>query len=309
MTGNMTRALNLTTSPLVRAVKRAKRPTPLPIAWLVTVVFGVAVVSTAVQTALAVVLGDPADASLSGQLIEFAGFGATLAVLALWVVLKEQRPFSTVGFPGNGTARLLAGMLGGAVLFAIPLFALVLSGQYTFQRDALRADGSTFAAVALMLPAWLLQASTEEAVVRGYLLQWHGFKQRGWVAILTTSAGFAILHLQADPLVLANILLFGVFFSLISLAQGSVWLAAGIHAGWNLTQGNILGIPVSGLASPVSLLTLEPAVGARPWLTGGGFGVEGSAATTVVLAIAVLLSYRYYLRVEAERFQELSKRR
>jgi membrane protease YdiL (CAAX protease family) len=295
--------LNIKTSPLVRAVTLSKRPTGLPVAWLVTIVFGVGVMSTATQTALAVLLGDPAEASPSGQLLEFAGFGATLAVLALWVVFKEQRPFASVGFLGRGMGRFFVGILGGAALFAIPVLTLVLSGAYAFESAGRTASAATLTALAPIVPGWIVQATTEEAVVRGYLLQWHGLKQPAWVAILLTSAGFAALHLDAEPLVLSNIFLVAIFFSFLSLAQGSIWLAAGVHAGWNMTQGSVFGIPVSGMPVPVSLLLLSPAPGSREWLTGGSFGVEGSVATTVILAIAVLLSYRYYLRVEAKRLQ------
>ena len=295
--------MNISTSPLVQAVTAARRPTSLPVAWLVTIVLGIFVLSPAAQTAAFVLLGDPDEGSAARQVVDTAGFAATLAVLALWVVFKEERPFASVGFLGRGAGRFFAGVLGGAVLFAVPTLALVVSGTYAFASADARTGTAAATALAFtaIVPAWIVQATTEEAVVRGYLLQWHGLKQPAWAAVLITSAGFAALHLEADPLVLSNIFLVGLFFSFVSLAQGSIWLVAGIHAGWNMTQGNVFGVPVSGMPVPVSLLPLSPAPGAHEWLTGGSFGIEGSAATTLVLAAAAALAYRYYRRTETAR--------
>jgi membrane protease YdiL (CAAX protease family) len=54
----------------------------------------------------------------------------------------------------------------------------------------------------------------------------------------------------------------------------NLWMAIGLHAAWNFTQGAIFGIPVSGNPAQ-GLVTSElagPAI-----LSGGGFGLEASA--------------------------------
>jgi len=107
-----------------------------------------------------------------------------------------------------------------------------------------------------------------------------------------------------NPLILANITLVAVFFSFVSLAHGNLWAACGFHLGWNATQGGILGIPVSGNAYAMSILAMGPVKDAPTWLTGGEFGIEGSAVATVVLAALAVWSYFYYMKADAKRLAE-----
>jgi hypothetical protein len=60
-----------------------------------------------------------------------------------------------------------------------------------------------------------------------------------------------------------------------------------LHASWNWTQGNVLGLAVSG-APPVggSLVDLE--VGGPAWLVGRAVGLEGGVLDTVVETLGVL---------------------
>jgi hypothetical protein len=125
----------------------------------------------------------------------------------------------------------------------------------------------------------------------------------GWLAIALVSFGFAAIHMDFQPLVLANITLVAVFFSFVSLAQGSLWTAFGFHVGRNAMQGSILGIPVSGNAYAISLFAFGPAADAPAWLTGDEFGVEGSAVAMVLLAVVTVWSYRYYRKAERRRIR------
>lgn len=204
----------------------------------------------------------------------------------------------------RGAGRFATGLVGGALLFAVPVLLLVLLGQY---HDTATDGHTTVGSAAVwivvsLLPMWFVQATTEEVVTRGYLLQWHGLKlTNGLLAVLLPSIGFAVVHLDFHPIVLINITLVGLLFSFLSLAQGSIWLAAGLHTGWNMAQGNIFGIPVSGGAYDVTLFTFGPTGDAADILTGGDFGIEGGLAATVVLLVATFASYRYYRRAEATR--------
>jgi membrane protease YdiL (CAAX protease family) len=110
-----------------------------------------------------------------------------------------------------------------------------------------------------------------------------------------------VIHLAFDPVVLTNIALVAIFFSFLTLARGSIWLASGIHAGWNMAQGQIYGIPVSGIPRSYALLDYGPVDSASTALSGGDFGIEGSVVATVVLIVACLFSYRYYRGIETSR--------
>lgn len=75
----------------------------------------------------------------------------------------------------------------------------------------------------------------------------------------------------------------------------------GLHVGWNFAQGNVFGIPVSGHAKDVSLWAFGPAPDTSAFLTGGEYGVEVSLYATIVIAVLVWFTYRYYRRSEAAR--------
>jgi hypothetical protein len=53
----------------------------------------------------------------------------------------------------------------------------------------------------------------------------------------------------------------------------------GIHAAWNVTQGEIYDIPVSG--TPVHGL-VEAKLAGPPLLTGNGFGLEASLISIII---------------------------
>jgi uncharacterized protein len=290
--------MNLKTSPLIRYAGEAKRPTPWWLGGIVAtflVILGpMIVVMMIYPVVILAISGKPLElGSVLGQVQEIFTNAAALGVLVLWVVFKEKRPFSSVGLRGTRVvSRFLLGVLGGAVLFLIPVAILVASGQYHVVDAGTRTSGlSALLPVALLLAVWIVQATTEEIVFRGYLLQIHGQQLPAWLAIAITSVGFALIHFSFRPLPLINISLVAAFFSFVALRHGSLWMVAGLHTGWNYVQGNILGIPVSGGSRQTSLLFMGPAQGAPDWLTGGAFGIEGGAAATVVLVVVTAWSY------------------
>ncbi len=126
------------------------------------------------------------DGSFLAEALEIIPFGITLGLLALWVVVKEKRPFSSVGFRGpRQVSRLLLGLLGGVGTMAAIGFALV--GMRAFEFGG---SHPTTMGVAALLPTLILlvtvgvQATTEEAVFRGYLLQVTGSQIPAWPALL-----------------------------------------------------------------------------------------------------------------------------
>lgn len=136
---------------------------------------------------------------------------------------------------------------------------------------------------AIYLPA----VCHEELLFRGYAFQklWRWNRR---VAILGVSAAFALLHGWNDwitPLALVNIFLGGVLLSLAYERFAGLWLPAGIHLGWNLMSGPVLGYPVSGFIPSDTILTV---MGSGPsGLTGGPFGIEGSGLMTVIELAAI----------------------
>ncbi|MEO7404776.1 MAG: hypothetical protein ABIU95_14000, partial [Burkholderiales bacterium] len=68
------------------------------------------------------------------------------------------------------------------------------------------------------------------------------------------------------------------------LATRRLWLGIALHLGWNFTVGYVFSATVSGHDRAAGLLFGE--LRGPEWLTGGGFGVEGSAVTLLMLTVA-----------------------
>lgn len=280
----------------------AKRPTRWWIGWPVAVLI-VVVIGTAVTGIAGAAMGDPAVGSVKAQWIELFTNGATIIVLALWIIVKEGRPFSSVGLRGrNWLGRFVLGVVIGAAMMAAAVFVLVAAGQYADGASAHTTLGAAaLSTVALLVVVWIVQGTAEELVVRGYMLQIGGVSLPAWVAIIGSSLLFAVAHLDFTPLPLLNITLFAIFACFVALGQGSLWLLAGIHVGWNYFQGNVFGVPVSGLPRDVSIWAFGPTPGSSTVITGGNFGIEGSLVGTILLVTATVIAYVYYRRCEARR--------
>jgi len=225
---------------------------------------------------------------------------ATLPILlgslvAGWIVLRlDGRGPGALGFylaPEAGREALLGLGLGVLVSGAV-VASMVAVG-------ALRWNLSSGEGVEYLEGAasslWLLgfPAAGEEALMRGYLFQAFAEAWGGMWGVWITSLLFGALHLgNPDPswMALGNIVLAGVFLGVVYLKTASLWWVTGVHLGWNWTHGFLADLPVSGLEL-MDAPALEPVIRGPAWLSGGGFGPEGSVLATVVLAVASVAAW------------------
>jgi len=204
---------------------------------------------------------------------------ATAGSMALWD--RGRRSIGLVTRPrlalrdclfGAGVA---AGVIGGTDLLVL------------LTTDLARRSGSGFPimeVVVVFVPAVL----HEELLFRGYAYQRLWLWNR-WLALFAGSAVFAALHagnMAITPLALFNIFLGGILLSLAWERYRRLWFPIGLHLGWNLMSGPILGYEVSGYVPSESVL--RTAASGPDWLTGGAFGIEGSVCMTAVAGVAIL---------------------
>jgi membrane protease YdiL (CAAX protease family) len=144
--------------------------------------------------------------------------------------------------------------------------------------------------IAVYLPA----VFHEELLFRGYPFQ-KIWKSHRVAAILFSSVVFAALHAGNNAfslLAMTNLFFAGILLALAYARYERLWFPIGIHLGWNLLSGPILGYNVSGYESSESVL--RTAGRGSPWLTGGYFGIEGSVWIVIVelAGIGLLLRRR-----------------
>jgi hypothetical protein len=96
-----------------------------------------------------------------------------------------------------------------------------------------------------------------------------------------------------------NTALVGIPFSIAYLRTRMLWLPIGMHLAWNFVQGFVLGLPVSGVRAPVSILRGE-ATGSK-LLTGGEYGPEaGLLATGIIIVATGYLAFSKSIYVSEE---------
>ena len=66
-------------------------------------------------------------------------------------------------------------------------------------------------------------------------------------------------------------------------------MTSAMHTAWNLTQGNIYGLQVSGNDAANSVFTAVYDKNASSLITGGAFGPEGGLATTAVAVVCLII--------------------
>lgn len=221
-------------------------------------------------------------------LISLFATTATVAVVLVYCLAIERRTLASLGFIRRGAVNEYAvGLLAGLGLFGLPVLLCVVTGAVTLSPAA---HTSSLILLPLFFVGFLIQGMSEEMLCRSYLMVSLARKWPLWACAVTNALLFSLLHLGnpgVTAIALINIFLFGLFASLLTLRRGSIWMVGAIHSMWNFAQGNLFGVPVSGLTGSPSPLVTK--MGEGKWQTlvnGGSFGLEGGLAVTIVLAAA-----------------------
>ena len=125
----------------------------------------------------------------------------------------------------------------------------------------------------------------EELLFRGYGFQLLLRHAGPFSTILPVAMLFAAAHsanLNATPLGLLNTFLWGVLLGFAVIRSGDLWLAIGLHFGWNWTLP-LFGVNLSGFRMSVSGYTLNWNVG--PLWSGGDYGPEASLLTLAMMPL------------------------
>ncbi len=170
-----------------------------------------------------------------------------------------------------------AGFGIGGALISICVGLAALAGVY-------RMTGTDGFADAVQIIFWfgIYAGFFEELVTRGIILRWLEEFSGSWIALVLSALLFGFLHAGNDNATFFSSLAIsieaGILLGAAYMLTRSLWLAIGVHAGWNVVQA-LWDIPVSGnpTEGPVAA-TLE-----GHWLlAGGGFGLEATIFALVV---------------------------
>jgi membrane protease YdiL (CAAX protease family) len=213
------------------------------------------------------------------------------ATMGFWFD-RQSHPIREQGLPRRAGWKIEAGLglaLGWSIALACVLPMVLVGGI----------------AIVLVLhsPAWgwlivdtaffAMLALAEEIAFRGYGFQ--RFVQA--VGPLGGALGFAAIYAVVEAqspgsnrTSVAVSVALSLVLSTAYLRTRALWLSWGLNFGWKASRALIFGLAVSGIGSH------SPVVQGNPmgpfWLTGGGYGLDGSWIAFIVLLAALPVVFR-----------------
>ena len=220
------------------------------------------------------------------------GYILIIAVYVLHVKYVERRSLSTIGLPIDSKSILhyLAGIPLGLGMMGMVFLILIATGNIEITDTGIKSSDIPLLLAYFFM--WFPQGATEEIMFRGYMMSRTAARFGLIPAVAVSSLLFCLFHglnPGFTPLALVNLVLISILFALIALRTGKIWTLCAAHTMWNLTQGNILGLEVSGNSGGVAFITSRATSDSSAvdlW-TGGTFGPEGGLAVTIVVVTAI----------------------
>lgn len=226
------------------------------------------------------VIGRWAGVAAEGWFVLVQGVAVAVAVTAVYEMWQRRtRP--------TRAARLR--QFGVGLALGAGLVAAVVAGVWALGGVSFTVSPDPWGGLAWAVRTALLLAAAEEVLFRGLLLRdvevWTG----SWIALAVSSALFGLAHMLGpgaswwDAVLVA--LEGGALLGALCIVTGGVWAPIGFHVAWNLVQGGVFGVAVSGNEWS-GILVAHPSGPA--WISGGAFGVEGSLVTLAACAVTTL---------------------
>lgn len=223
--------------------------------------------------------------------------GLVVTAYLFWTIW-DKRPFKEMGFEASLRKTLVdfgAGSLLGVVIILLSVIISLALGLGSF---AGRAQGTVVWDVLMGFLVYLSVGFAEEILSRGYMMTVLSNSFGSISAIIGSAVIFSALHLinpNLSILSVVNILLAGVLLGFSYYRTKALWFPIGLHFTWNLMQGTIFSLEVSGIESTGLFRVL---LTGPDYITGGKFGLEGGIIVTL-LTLLGFVAVELYARKTA----------
>ena len=201
-------------------------------------------------------------------------------ILVRLIERRRIRELSARAIPTYG----LVGLIGGAILFSLVVGVLYLLGSYHVIGTDPQVDW-----LPGVLVAGIGAGIGEEIIARGVIFRIVEEGLGTWLALVISALFFGGAHIFNPGATLwssaAIAIEAGLLLAMIYHVTRSLWTCIGLHAGWNIMQGTVYGIPVSGGASKGWLISNRTG---PDWLSGGVFGAEASVVALLACSLVTL---------------------
>ncbi len=230
-------------------------------------------------------------------LITYYGYIIIAGVALFYWKVIEKKPLAAMGL-SKEIGTYFIGIVSGIFLLTLSVAIIAATGNIKYQGIFENAD---VLMIILLTGGFMIQGAAEEMLCRGIVLHTLKEKTSFLTAMIVSTILFIVPHwssLFAGKMIygvigVINLILISVIFSFLTLCFKSIWAACGLHSFWNAILYSVLGLNLSGNEETATAIFNMQSVGDNIW-NGGIYGIEASAATTVVLAFAAALIFVLY---------------
>ena len=253
------------------------------------------------------------QAMISGELGILLGILGSFIAYIFYVKFWEKRPVYELRITNKSDSviykyfglnsafsEFVIGLLMGTILICFLVGLLILLGQYHIVVNKIKVNN----VIPILINIGFYAGFVEELIFRGILFrlfeEWLG----SWVAIFISGLVFGFAHYtNPNATIFTSIAIAleaGILLSAIFIITRRLWMVIGFHFAWNVVQGLVFSIPVSG-HSIEGIFNINLTSNSNVWLSGGDFGLEASVFTLILLT-ALGLAIVYSLEMKRKVF-------
>ncbi|MBO5057514.1 MAG: CPBP family intramembrane metalloprotease [Lachnospiraceae bacterium] len=227
-------------------------------------------------------------------LITYYGYIVIMGVALFYWKVIEKKPLAAMGL-SKKIGTYFIGVAISVFLLVLSVIIIIVTGSIKYQGIF---ENANVLMIILLTGGFMIQGAVEEILCRGIVL--HALKEKTsfLTAMIVSTILFILPHWSSlfsgemiyGVIGVINLILISVIFSLLTICFKSIWAACGLHSFWNAILYSVLGMNLSGNEENVTAIFNMQSVGDNIW-NGGIYGIEASAATTIVLVFAAALLF------------------
>jgi len=215
-------------------------------------------------------------------------------VIAYKLVIRRLGEWPRDDLRLAGAARDGAhGLAAGVLIFSLIVGVAAVLGVYH-----ITGGGTWGSFLTILFAMGIGPGFREELLFRGVLFRFGEELGGSWFALVFSSVLFGMAHMgnNGESWISTAFIAIeaGILLGATYMLTRNLWMCMALHAAWNVTQGFVWDVPVSGF--PVKGLVTARLSGS-PLLTGGPFGLE---ASIIALVCATALGL-FYLKLAIDR--------
>lgn len=211
------------------------------------------------------------------QMIRFIiMFAVLLGIYALLFRFYENRPVTELA-PRYALKENSLGFILGGVCAGFILLILLITGSFE------TSVTERFLVIFFPLIGYILFATIEEIMFRGIIYRIVEGSLGTIIALLISASLFGLAHITNEHASFPGVLSAasgGLLLGVLYTFTGRLWYPISFHIGWNFFQ-YFFGLPVSGTSDYDFFM--EASRQGPEWFTGGGFGIEDSLLTILLV--------------------------